>query len=104
VTLSERNAYEVHAELLRRVANLETAVLLLARHVDAAGWSDELQHVLGQLLEAGRGSPPPSVGIVLVEPGRRQFVVRDRSGAYRVTVERVSVRAAEYTLMNGAAH
>jgi len=52
VTLSERNAYEVHAELLRRVANLETAVLLLARHVDAAGWSDELQHVLGQLLEA----------------------------------------------------
>ena len=53
MTLSERNAYEVHAELLRRVANLETAVLLLlARHVDAAGWSDELQHVLGQLLEA----------------------------------------------------
>ena len=54
MTLSERNAYEVHAELLQRVANLETAVLLLARHVGATGWNHELQHILDLVLEAKR--------------------------------------------------
>ena len=54
MTLSERNAYQVHAELLERVANLETAVLLLARHVGATGWNPELQQILDVILETKR--------------------------------------------------
>jgi hypothetical protein len=52
MTLSDRNAYEIHAELVQRVANLETALLLLARHVGAVGWNHELQKVLDQIRDA----------------------------------------------------
>ena len=56
MTLSERNAYEVHAELLQRVARLEAAILLLATHVGAVGWNYELQQALDKVREDMRSA------------------------------------------------
>ena len=58
MSLSDRNPYEVHAELVQRLANLEAAVLLLARHVGAVGWNYELQKALDQIRESVRTSSP----------------------------------------------
>jgi hypothetical protein len=58
VTLSDRNPHEVHAELVQRVANLEAAMLLLARHVGAVGWNYDLQQAL-DLIRTMKEPPPP---------------------------------------------
>jgi hypothetical protein len=50
VLLSDRNPYEVHAELVQRVEHLEAAVLLLAKQVGGVGWH-ELQQALDRIRE-----------------------------------------------------
>lgn len=52
--LSERNPYEVHAELAQRIVNLEHAIVLLARHVGGVGWYAELQRALDPIEERVR--------------------------------------------------
>ena len=52
MSLSERNPYEVHAELVQRIEHLERAILLLARHVGAIGWNYELQKAMDLVREA----------------------------------------------------
>jgi len=59
MSLSERNPYEVHAELVQRIERLERAILLLARHVGAVGWNHELQQALDLVREPDR---PKSYG------------------------------------------
>jgi hypothetical protein len=54
VTLSERNPHEVHAELVQRVENLETALTLLASRVGGVGWYRELQEALDRIREPVR--------------------------------------------------
>jgi hypothetical protein len=51
MTLSERNPYEVHAELVERLEHLEVAVVLLARHVGGVGWYPELRRALEPIEE-----------------------------------------------------
>ena len=51
MSLSDRNPYEVNAELVQRVEHLERAVLLLANHVGAVGWNYELQQALDPVRE-----------------------------------------------------
>ena len=45
-SLSERNSYELWVEIVARLDHLETALLLLAKHVGAVGWNYELQKAL----------------------------------------------------------
>ncbi len=57
MSLSERNPYEVHAELVQRIEHLERAVLLLANHVGAEGWNYELQKALDLVRDGPNAAP-----------------------------------------------